>query len=334
MPVRDQATRAINALRNVLPRQVSIRSGRKPGEVQINELTVNLAWIGDGWLPDARRLIDIDRARPTIAAARRVSPGAAKALSSAGIGFVDDTGAAEIVLPGLIVSRAGQAQQSPDRPGRWTRSVLAIAEALLCDVQPTVAAIREATNLSSGSCTNGLRFLTRERLLSAKAKRGRGSGRQMTDPDRLLNAYARAAAAVPLGDSLQVGVAWRDPIVGLRGIGDTWNDEGIEWAATGPLAAALIAPHLSSVSTAHVYVDAASTAGLAAAADVVGLRPIQGGRLRLTTFPTATARRCATVVEDVRLAPWPRIYADLRTAGVRGEEAAEHLREVMSGRTT
>jgi hypothetical protein len=26
---------------------------------------------------------------------------------------------------------------------------------------------------------------------------------------------------------------------------------------------------------------------------------------------------------------WPRAYADLRTVGVRGEDAAEHLREEM-----
>ncbi|MGD0836257.1 MAG: hypothetical protein ABSB49_06400, partial [Polyangia bacterium] len=29
---------------------------------------------------------------------------------------------------------------------------------------------------------------------------------------------------------------------------------------------------------------------------------------------------------------WPRVYADLRHTGVRGEEAAEHLREIVRGR--
>jgi hypothetical protein len=27
--------------------------------------------------------------------------------------------------------------------------------------------------------------------------------------------------------------------------------------------------------------------------------------------------------------PWPRVYADLRTVGVRGEDVAEHLRQEM-----
>lgn len=42
-------------------------------------------------------------------------------------------------------------------------------------------------------------------------------------------------------------------------------------------------------------------------------------------------QRLSTPVGDLRVAPWPRVYADLRVSGVRGEEAAEHLFEV-SGR--
>lgn len=37
-------------------------------------------------------------------------------------------------------------------------------------------------------------------------------------------------------------------------------------------------------------------------------------------------------LEPVRgYVPWPRVYVDLPAEGVRGEEAAEHLREVMHG---
>jgi len=36
--------------------------------------------------------------------------------------------------------------------------------------------------------------------------------------------------------------------------------------------------------------------------------------------------------EGLVFAPWPRVYTDLRQTGVRGEEAAEHLKEVMLGR--
>jgi hypothetical protein len=44
-----------------------------------------------------------------------------------------------------------------------------------------------------------------------------------------------------------------------------------------------------------------------------------------------TSRRLATTEEELRVVPWPRVFADLRAIGVRGEEAAEHLREVVRG---
>jgi len=49
----------------------------------------------------------------------------------------------------------------------------------------------------------------------------------------------------------------------------------------------------------------------------------------LRPFPTPVTQRLSTPVGDLRVAPWPRVYADLRSAGVRGEEAAEHLFEVV-----
>jgi hypothetical protein len=106
----------------------------------------------------------------------------------------------------------------------------------------------------------------------------------------------------------------------------------MEWAATGSVAAAVLAPLLTSVGTAMVYVDVESIGELEALAARSELRPIQGGRLTLAPFPTASTRRLAQTAGDLRLAPWPRVYVDLRGIGVRGEEAAEHLREVIGGR--
>ncbi|HEX5266482.1 MAG TPA: hypothetical protein VFW24_06900, partial [Acidimicrobiales bacterium] len=62
-----------------------------------------------------------------------------------------------------------------------------------------------------------------------------------------------------------------------------------------------------------------------------GVEPMEGGRLILRPFPTATSRSLSTDVGGIRVAPWPRVYADLRDIGVRGEEAAEHLRELSGG---
>lgn len=71
---------------------------------------------------------------------------------------------------------------------------------------------------------------------------------------------------------------------------------------------------------------------LAGVAYAAGLRAIDGGRLLLRPFPTLVGARLTTNRNDqgFRSMLWPRVYADLRTVGARGEDAAEHLREVMA----
>ena len=86
------------------------------------------------------------------------------------------------------------------------------------------------------------------------------------------------------------------------------------------------------VTTADMYVDANTIAQLDAIARQMDLRPIDGGRLTLRPFPTRTANLLASSTHGVRVVPWPRLFVDLAGEGVRGEEAAEHLRETIRGR--
>jgi hypothetical protein len=209
---------------------------------------------------------------------------------------------------------------------------MAVAEALLCGVKATVSDAQSATGLSAGSCTNALRFLTDQGLLAAGAKRGRDSGRRIKDENELLSAYAAAVEALPLPPALQVGVTWRDPVAGLIEAGNRWNITGVTWAATGAVAASVIAPYLTSVTHAAAYVDTDSIVGLESVAGKAGLRPIEGGRFTLKPFPTAAVRALARKVNGLNVAPWPRVYVDLLSEGVRGEEAAEHLLEVIRAR--
>lgn len=322
--------RARNALRAVLPRAADIHDQpASDGVLIVNGTPLRVQWIGEGWLGDVRSMLAQAGGRPDVAVARRMSPGAREALAAAGIGWVDETGAAEIVTGPIVVSRTGL--QVKPRPSGWTPATLGIAEALLCGTKATVAATEGATGLSTGSCVKALRFLTDEGHLTADAVRGRGSGRRIVDHDELLNAYA--AAATELADPLYlpIGVTWRDPLVGLAEIGERWDAAEIGWACTGAVASLVLAPYLTSVTSAEVYVDADHIAGLKAVATDAGLRPIEGGRLLLRPFPTTTTRRLSTVQNGICVAPWPRVFADLRSLGVRGEDVAEHLREVMHG---
>lgn len=328
----DGERRIVDALRTVLPRTAKVEiSGDTSSDLVVNGTPLEVKWAGEGWLPHITPLLGRGRRRPDIVVAQRLSPGAREALSEAGIGWVDETGAAEIAIGPIIVSRTGLAEK-PTGPTTWTPAVLAVAEALLCGTKATVSAMEEVTGLSAGACTNALRFLTGLGLLSAEARRGRDSGRSVADVDALLDAYASVAATRQPKSRLAVGVTWRDVLDGLRETGRKWDRADVVWAATGTAASLVLAPFLTSTGSAIVYVGTATRAGLQAVAERVGLRPIEGGRLTLMPFPTVTSRLLAERVDGVRVAPWPRVYADLRTTGVRGEEAAEHLREVARGR--
>jgi hypothetical protein len=330
---RSPHDRALEALLNVLPSSVDVDV--KTGSDEAADLVVagqalNVKWAGEGNLGDVRKLAIRRKARPDVVVARHLSPASRQLLSEAGIGWVDETGAAEIAVGTLVVSRTGRPQPTDGLKG-WTPAVLAVAEALLCGVPATVSATEVATGLSTGSCTAALRFLRNEGLLVADAERGRSSARRIEDPDRLLDAYTRAAQTQLPGPRLQVGLLGKDLRDELATTGRTWDRSDVLWAATGAAAASVLAPFLTSVSSIEVYVDADTVAGLEAAATRAALRIIEGGRLTLRPFPTASVRSLADEVEGLRVAPWPRVYVDLQAEGVRGEEAAEHLREVTHG---
>jgi hypothetical protein len=330
---RNTGVRAANVVAGVLPRSLTVRAitGGPGGDLLVGGQVVTVVWAGEGSLGDARSAL-AGSDRPEVVVARHLSPGAREALSAAGVGWADETGAAEIALGSIIVSRTGSPPEKVARPARWTPAVLAVGEALLCGTRATVSGAETATGLSSGSCTNALRALTDLGLLQAQAERGRGSARRVADRDRLLVAYASAAVAMRSPLSLRVGVTWRDPVEGLADVGGHWGKANLGWAATSGVASAVLAPFLGTVTTAEVYVDADTVVGLQAAAADAGLRPIHGGRLTLRPFPTVAVRRLAEQVGGLRVAPWPRVYVDLLSSGVRGEEAAEHLREVTDGR--
>jgi hypothetical protein len=323
--------RAERTLLAVLPRSVDVRTDSGGADLVVNGHALQVKWAGEGQLGDVRRLLARLARKPDVVVARVLSPGAREELARKGIGWADETGAAEIAFGSVIVARSEKPLRR-EAPKQWTPSALAVAEAALCGVVPTTEGMREATGLSTGSCVNALRLLTDLGLLAAAADRGRGSARRVADRERLLSTYAAAAAALAPELRLECGVTWRDLADGLRKAGDRWQAEHVEFAVTGALASEQLAPYLTTVTTAEVYVSVDSIVGLEAAAAAAGLKPVEGGRLTLRPFPTASVSRLATKVDGLKVAPWPRVYVDLQHAGVRGEDAAEHLKEVVDER--
>lgn len=330
----QSGSRAEQALLAVLPRsvEVAIAGGDDRFDLVVNGQPMELKWIGEGRLRDVRKLLADRQERPDVVVARRLSPGVRAELAEAGVGWVDESGAAEIAFGTIVVSRSGVAEREVRPSKDWTPSVLAVAEAALCGVRATSSSMEDATGLSTGSCVNALRVLTDLGLLQASAARGRDSARRVADEDSLLDAYASAAPGLASDLQLAVGVTWRDFADGVRSAGRRWASEKVEYAVSGALAAEALAPYLTTVSNAEVYVSAETNLGLEAAAAAAGLKPLEGGRLVLRPFPTVSVNRLATEITRLRIAPWPRVYVDLLHAGVRGEDAAEHLKEVVGER--
>lgn len=333
----DMSRRVEAALRAVIPDSVDLELRAGPDsrandfEASIRGRVLRVEWVSHAWLSAIEEIL----ARPDppdIIVGHRVSPGSRHALTEAGIGWVETTGAAEIETDFLVVSRTGGRRPAREAAGGWTPAVLGVAEAVLAGVKPTVSATHEATGLSIGACTKALRALTDMQHLEADAVRGPQSGRRITDRDAMLDAYVAAAHDIETSLLLHVGVTRRDPVEGLVELGVRWDEAGVPWVATGFVAAAVVAPLVTSVGTADVYVVASTVAELETAASAVGLRPIEGGRLVLSPLPTQTTLEMATVVDGLRVAPWPRLVADLRRSGVRGEEAAEQVMEVFGDR--
>jgi hypothetical protein len=325
--------RALAALEAVLPAGTPVEIAQQLDQdlaVSVAGRTLRLRWLPAGWPRQVAEALR-RRPRPDIIAAPQLSPGARELAASERVGWLDESGAAEIHADALLISRSGDARKPLGAKLGWRPATLAVCEVLVAGCPATVSATANETGLAASTVAESLKFLERDGLLHADAERGRQSGRRIADVNSLLDAYAVAAERLRPATSLRVGVLWRDPIKGAIEVGRSWLTADIRWAVTSALSAAAMSPVLTEVVPMEIYVTGRTPGDLRRAAAAAGLREIDGGRLVIRPFPTPAAD---TVAEQLRPGLismlWPRAYADLRVAGVRGEDAAEHLRAEMS----
>lgn len=267
--------------------------------------------------------------KPRVLLLSRATPAIRQLLREHSIGWVDETGSAQIASGSLLISCEKTQVTVPKRPVRWTRSMFGVVEALLTGTPGTVASMTAITGLAPSGAADALRALSHLNLLSSDAARGRLARRRIISRAELLSAYSEAAIAIPNRFEIRVGVLWQDPINKLAEVGEIWARDGIEWAATSAIAVAAIAPYGTQVSPLEIYFDSPSPATMTAVLSSVGLQPLEGGRLVVAPFPSEGTRHLITRVGSIPIVPWPRVYADLQHSGVRGEDMAEHLRKVM-----
>ncbi|HTR73937.1 MAG TPA: type IV toxin-antitoxin system AbiEi family antitoxin [Solirubrobacterales bacterium] len=299
-------------------------------------IMLRVQWAGAGWPRDVRESlarIDMDQGWPRdlILVARQFSSGARDLLKEAGANWADETGAARIVAPGLLVSKEGTAAPAPRSGLTWSRSETELAELLLSKAWLLGFGTTEIANQSNWSIPRVSRVLQTfdEQGWTGKygPGRGRGAKRELVDPDGMLESWAAAVGGQEVR-SREASRTIRDPVAFL---GEELAPalSHVRWALGGWAAAQEVAPFVTTVPTLQIHVHEDDfRAPLDEAIRLSELREAdEGGRVQFLAASPSLLSRTWSLKSELPLASTPRIYADLCGLGPRGREAAEHLKE-------
>jgi hypothetical protein len=165
-----------------------------------------------------------------------------------------------------------------------------------------------------------------------------GAGRGPTGVRRLAAAASLLDAwAAHIGGGVHERVlthrVLRDPMTFLREELAPVLTGSMPWAASGWAGLEVAAPFVTAVPVLQIYVptEASADGRLRTTMQAAGLREVdEGARVEFWTA-SATALSLSSTTAGVPVVSAPRLYADLRALGGRGEEAAQHVREELIG---
>ena len=221
----------------------------------------------------------------------------------------------------------GQAPKEPRANLGWTLRRLRSGEALIVvsagRSRSFTAATGPAPSTAAACCDS-----SRRRTWWSQRRPGSQPRRTVADEEKLLDTYAAAAGRLRTPESIRVGVLWRNPARGVTDLGARLSAKGVAWNTTGALAAdcsrrtSLRSTRGRSTSTVAPWPNYGRSR----------VRP-EWSRPMVAGSCCGHSRRPQRTGSAPRrldnVAAWPRVFSDLRMLGVRGEEAAEHLREQM-----
>ena len=197
--------RAVSALEAVLRTALRARRADGPhGDVTVTVddfLEFLVRWLSVGWPRQVAEALH-DQPRPDVLVAPLMSPGARKAAHDAGVGWADESGAADIYIrqPSgtiIVIETKGTPPAPLDSRLGWRPAALAVCEVVLSGkAAPTVSSIEVTTGLSTGSAVSSLKFLEHEGHLTSAKARGPSAARHVVDRDVLL-----ARTPLPRSDS-------------------------------------------------------------------------------------------------------------------------------------
>lgn len=316
-----------------------LNSGSGRGDLMVDiaghRYVFHLKSAGQGYPQDVRRARRdaFSEGRIVVLFAAEFSPGARRMMREERQSYIDEAGAAFLAAsPGLFVHT--DPQRPPRRQGRqrWSSGFADTAELLLTlpdEALPSITDLSERLPLSRATIGKAMLFFDAEGWTThVGPARGAAAQRVMSDRAGMLGSWSRWTVDNPRGPVLLAHASWQDPWTFLQDRLAPVLTPGA-WCLSGWAAAELMAPYSTSLPSLHLYVEQEHWARASMAVEEVA-RPVeQGERIRLTALPGRLidlGQRLTWPVADA-----PRVYADLLGEGSRGENAADHLREVCLG---
>lgn len=354
----DQNKRSIDVIFNVLPPdlidQATIREDELVTTIDISlgaaTARIQPRWAGQGFPRDLDLAIAKLPDRSTgeiVFTAVAFSPGSRERLKEQGFSWADETGRAHLeVKPGLYVlrdSRAVAVRRSRPIEDTWNQSIGAVAETILVEAlkqtkdDPVPHVLERIEQLSARAAVSPSQTVTALQMfdragytIKSGAERGPTAKRTLIEPGDLLSAWAGwQPKQHPRIQGMHV--LWEDVHEFIEGpLARALNDR--RWAITGWLAADAIAPYATPGPSFSAYIDPALfDRGLRELAAQIGLRTVDSGAR--VTFIRAE-EHILNQSSDIKGVPYVspiRLYRDLSNLGVRGDDAASHLRETQIG---
>ncbi|MGH9890852.1 MAG: hypothetical protein ACREA0_02470 [bacterium] len=271
--------------------------------------------------------------RPLLLIAGETTAEARRILDEHGVALVDGLGNAHIELPGLLFHLEGR--KRPQRlntgkpPTRLRGKAGLAAQALLLDLDHRwhVRDLAERAEVSAGLAHRVLARLEDEGIMGAEGA-GPKRVRRLRNAKALLDLWAEENEERPtrtLGYLLAP-----TPKQLVSDLGRNLDLGGIDYALTGAAAASLVAPFVTAIPVAEVWV--AAVAEPEQLYDTANADPVTDGQnvvfLQAKDDAPLAFREKA---DGLWMANRFRLYADLLNDPRRGREQADHLRREVIG---
>ena len=267
---------------------------------------------------------------PVVVIAAEMTGRAREILDGAGIGSIDGLGNVRLALPGLLMRITSTTRpRRPAVPVRLSGRSSLVVQAMLLDVERSwqVSDLTQRCDVSAGLAHRVLRRLEDEGVVAAHGA-GPRKTRRLSNPAALLDLWAEEHHDRPTRRPAFLLAQTTDQMIDM--LCDGLETAAVDYALTGTVAAARIAPFVTSVPVAEVWLT--STAAASDVCNELGATPVESGpNVVLLQERDDSPLAFRTRESGVWTANVFRLYVDARRDPQRGREQSDHLRREVIG---